>query len=102
MKNWVVGLVLLLSSSRVFGQQYDVLIRNGRVVDGMGNPWVYADVGVTGDRISLVGRAPANATAMISKHRRAWTSTSSGHDPSGQMGAVPETKHRSPTRTARL
>jgi dihydroorotase/N-acyl-D-amino-acid deacylase len=63
MKNWVVGLVLLLSSSRVFGQQYDVLIRNGRVVDGMGNPWVYGDVGVTGDRISLVGRAPANATA---------------------------------------
>src|SRR3981081_3932981 len=63
MKNWVVGLVLLLSSSRVFGQQYDVLIRNGRVVDGMGNPWVYTDVGVTGDRISLVGRAPATATA---------------------------------------
>jgi len=63
MRKCVVGLVLLLSSSSVFGQQYDILIRNGRVVDGMGNPWVYADVGVTGDRISLVGRAPANATA---------------------------------------
>jgi N-acyl-D-amino-acid deacylase len=63
MRARVVGLVLLLSSSSVFGQQYDVLIRNGRVVDGTGNPWVYADVGVTGDRISLVGRAPANATA---------------------------------------
>lgn len=63
MRKCVVGLVLLLSSSSVFGQQYGILIRNGRVVDGMGNPWVYADVGVTGDRISLVGRAPANATA---------------------------------------
>lgn len=63
MRAWVVGLVLLLSSSSVSGQQYDVLIRNGRVVDGTGNPWVYADVGVAGDRISLVGRAPANATA---------------------------------------
>ena len=62
MRKCVVGLVLLLSSSSVFGQQYGILIRNGRVVDGMGNPWVYADVGVTGDRISLVGRAPANAT----------------------------------------
>ena len=62
MRKCVVGLVLLLSSSSVFGQQYDILIRNGRVVDGMGNPWVHADVGVTGDRISLVGRAPANAT----------------------------------------
>ncbi len=63
MRKCVVGLVLLLSSSSVFGQQYGILIRNGRVVDGMGNPWVYADVGVTGDRISLVGRAAANATA---------------------------------------
>ncbi len=26
MREWVVGLVLLLSSSIVFGQQYDVLI----------------------------------------------------------------------------
>ncbi len=63
MKMWVVRFVLLLSSLTVFGQQYDILIRNGRVVDGAGNPWVYADVGVTGDRISLLGHAPANATA---------------------------------------
>src|SRR5947209_6330643 len=63
MRKCVVGLVLLLSSSSVFGQQYGILIRNGRVVDGTGNPWVYADVGVTGDRITLVGHAPANATA---------------------------------------
>src|SRR6266705_5593770 len=54
MRKCVVGLVLLLSSSSVFGQEYGILIRNGRVVDGMGNPWVYADVGVTGDRIRLL------------------------------------------------
>ncbi|HET9982591.1 MAG TPA: D-aminoacylase [Longimicrobiales bacterium] len=34
---------------------YDVLIRGGRVLDGSGNPWFYADVGVTGDRIAAVG-----------------------------------------------
>ncbi|HKW35554.1 MAG TPA: D-aminoacylase [Candidatus Acidoferrum sp.] len=61
-KLWVIG-VLLLSSSGLFAQQYDILIRNGRVVDGTGNPWVYADVGVTGDRITLVGRAPNGAAA---------------------------------------
>src|SRR5262249_53636402 len=60
----VAQLALLLSfSAAVFGQQYDVLIRNGRVVDGAGNPWVYADIGITGDRISALGRIPANATA---------------------------------------
>jgi len=63
MKRWAAGFVLLLSSSTLFAQQYDILIRNGRVVDGTGNPWIYADVGVTGDRISLLGRAPAKATA---------------------------------------
>src|SRR5437016_6714344 len=58
-----VRILLLLIPWTLLGQQYDVLIRNGRVVDGTGNPWVYADVGVTRDRITLVGRAPVNATA---------------------------------------
>lgn len=38
---------------------------------------------------------------MISKQRRACSPGSSGHDPSGQIGPVPDTSTRSPTRTAR-
>ncbi|MGI8618134.1 MAG: N-acyl-D-amino-acid deacylase family protein [Gemmatimonadaceae bacterium] len=34
---------------------YDVIITNGRIVDGSGNPWYYGDVGVRGDRIVFVG-----------------------------------------------
>jgi N-acyl-D-aspartate/D-glutamate deacylase len=34
---------------------YDLVIRNGRVLDGTGNPWYRADVAVTGDRIAAVG-----------------------------------------------
>lgn len=30
---------------------YDVLIAGGRVIDGTGNPWVYADVALRNDRI---------------------------------------------------
>jgi dihydroorotase/N-acyl-D-amino-acid deacylase len=41
---------------------YDVLLRGGRVVDGTGNPWFTADVGIKGDRITAVG-ALAGATA---------------------------------------
>lgn len=36
-------------------QQYDLLIRGGRVLDGSGNPWYYADIAVSGDRIVAVG-----------------------------------------------
>jgi N-acyl-D-amino-acid deacylase len=59
-------LVLLLSSSLVAQrprERYDVLIRHGRVVDGSGNPWRYADIGITGDRIRFIGRASSGARA---------------------------------------
>jgi N-acyl-D-aspartate/D-glutamate deacylase len=36
-------------------QTFDVLIRGGRVLDGSGNPWFRADVGIRGDRITAVG-----------------------------------------------
>ena len=49
--------LFLLVAASAFAQQYDVLVRNGRVVDGSGNPWFYADVGILGDRIAFVGRA---------------------------------------------
>jgi len=56
-------LFLALLSIPLFAQDYDVLIRNGRVIDGSGNPWFWADVGIKGDRITLVGRAAANAAS---------------------------------------
>src|SRR5690349_15155706 len=37
--------------------RYDVVIANGKVVDGTGNAWFYGDVGVIGDRIAFVGPA---------------------------------------------
>jgi N-acyl-D-aspartate/D-glutamate deacylase len=37
---------------------FDILIRNGRVVDGTGNPWFKADVGIENGKIALVSRAP--------------------------------------------
>ena len=36
---------------------FDTLIRNGTVIDGTGKPGFTADVGVEGDRITLVGQA---------------------------------------------
>jgi len=36
-------------------QTFDLLIRNGRVLDGTGNPWYPADIGVRDGRIVAVG-----------------------------------------------
>jgi N-acyl-D-amino-acid deacylase len=50
---------------------FDVLIRNGRVLDGSGNPWRRADIGIRGDRIAAVGRlAGAQAATVIDARDR--------------------------------
>ena len=43
---------------------FDVLMRNGTVVDGTGKPAFKADVGIEGDRVTLVGKANG-ATAAV-------------------------------------
>jgi N-acyl-D-amino-acid deacylase len=40
---------------------YDLVITNGRIIDGTGNPFYYGDVGVRGDRIATI--APRGALA---------------------------------------
>jgi N-acyl-D-amino-acid deacylase len=35
--------------------EYDLIIRNGHVIDGAGNPWYSADIAVSGDRIAAIG-----------------------------------------------
>jgi N-acyl-D-amino-acid deacylase len=44
-------------------EPFDLVIRNGKVVDGTGNPWYLADVAIRGDRIAEVGRIAPDAPA---------------------------------------
>lgn len=44
---------------------YDLIIRNGRVLDGSGNPWFPADVAVRDGRIAAVGRLGAAPAATV-------------------------------------
>ena len=49
--------LLLVASGLVSAQanRFDVLIAGAKVVDGSGNSWYYADVGIRGDTIAAVG-----------------------------------------------
>ncbi len=52
----LLGLALAMAAPSIASAQtYDVIIRNGRVIDGTGNPWFLADVALDGDRIAAMG-----------------------------------------------
>jgi len=58
------GVVMLVASLPATGvvrsaeYDYDLVIRNGRVVDGTGNPAFYADVVIRDGKIAAIGRIP--------------------------------------------
>ena len=49
---------------------YDVVIRNGRLLDGLGNPWVRGSVAVKEGRIACIGRCDGTAAREIDAHDR--------------------------------
>jgi N-acyl-D-aspartate/D-glutamate deacylase len=57
---------LCLCASTVFAQDFDLLIRNGSVIDGSGSEAVKTDIGISGDRIVFLGEgAPKSAKRVV-------------------------------------
>lgn len=72
MKRLVIAILFVFLSALLIQplsaqpEGYDIIIMNGRIVDGSGNPWFYGDVAIRGDRIVKVGRvAAARASRRI-------------------------------------
>jgi N-acyl-D-amino-acid deacylase len=62
--------VFVTAAGVVFSQtpsrKYDLLITNGRIIDGAGNPWYRADIGIRDGRIVKVGSiSPGEASEVI-------------------------------------
>jgi len=53
---FLASLVALATPSAQQSASYDIVIRNGRVLDGMGNPWIVADVAIKDGRFVKIGR----------------------------------------------
>ncbi|HVG19143.1 MAG TPA: amidohydrolase family protein, partial [Blastocatellia bacterium] len=45
--------------------EFDLIITNGRIVDGTGNPWVEGDVAIKNGRIASIGRVSADRAAKV-------------------------------------
>ncbi|HEY1186277.1 MAG TPA: amidohydrolase family protein, partial [Gemmata sp.] len=54
----VVALVALPRHTEAAEPEYDLVIRNGRIVDGTGNPWFHGDVAIADEKLVAVGRVP--------------------------------------------
>jgi N-acyl-D-amino-acid deacylase len=53
----VFGCWSILEGQQPAGSQsFEILIKNGRILDGTGNPWYSADIGIRGDRIVAIGK----------------------------------------------
>ncbi|MDP2949351.1 MAG: amidohydrolase family protein, partial [Chloroflexota bacterium] len=44
---------------------FDLVITGGRVLDGSGNPWYWADVGVKDGRIAAIARVQPGASSPL-------------------------------------
>src|SRR5689334_2028615 len=63
-------ILLVFVAAAAWGQSapYDVVIRNGHIIDGTGSPWYAADIGIRDGRIAAIGdlaSAPANRTIDV-------------------------------------
>jgi N-acyl-D-amino-acid deacylase len=53
----ILSLPTLSSAQRANGVGgYDIVITNGRLIDGTGNPWFNADIGIKGGKIVKIGK----------------------------------------------
>src|SRR3569832_2039625 len=44
---------------------FDIVIRNGRVLDGEGNPWILADDGIRDGKFAKIGKITSHAKKEI-------------------------------------
>jgi len=60
----VAGALLVIAHPAAQRPRYDLVIINGRIVDGTGAPWYRGDVAIAGDRIAAIGAIGDRAGAQ--------------------------------------
>ena len=65
MKGLILILGIFAARLSMGAAQYDVLIRNGRIVDGSGAPAAHGDVGIRDGKIVAIGRLDRNEASRV-------------------------------------
>lgn len=52
----VFVLILCLYSTAIYAQQADIIIKNGKILDGTGNSWYYGDIAIQNGKITAIGK----------------------------------------------
>lgn len=58
-------LLVSLSALQAQSGEYDLVIRNGRVLDGNGNPWIRADIAIQDGRFAFIGKVDGRGRREI-------------------------------------
>lgn len=53
---FLLGVLMTPAAAQTGDAVYDIVIRNGRVLDGAGNPWIRADVAIKDGRFVRIGK----------------------------------------------
>src|SRR5688572_1140247 len=61
----LITIAILFLQTLVQAQTYDVIIRNGKIIDGTGNPWYHGDVAIHRGKIVAVGKVVGAASRTI-------------------------------------
>jgi N-acyl-D-amino-acid deacylase len=58
-KRWLIVIsamaITMFSLAGCKSGEFDILVKNGKIIDGTGNPWFYGDIGIIGDTIAEIG-----------------------------------------------
>jgi hypothetical protein len=69
----VTGIAVVTLAAQPAPVPYDLILKNGRIVDGTGSPWFTGDVAIRGDAIARIAPSiaePATRGAASPRRRR--------------------------------
>ena len=61
----IATICCFVAGSNLQNNRFDILIKNGKIVNGTGNPWFYGDVGINDNTIVAIGDLSGKTAATI-------------------------------------